>query len=60
MKNRETAAPTKFKLTYPDGSSHTFSAVPFVKMGAGAINGALTFSVTMILQSDIEYAPSQA
>ncbi len=42
-----------FKLQYPDGTSHEFEAVPAVKMDAGAINGALTFSATMMLQSDI-------
>ena len=43
-----------FKLEYPDGTAHQFDAVPSVKLDAGAINGALTFSATMILQSDIE------
>lgn len=42
-----------FKLEYPDGTAHQFQAVPAVKMDAGAINGALTFSATMMLQSDI-------
>lgn len=42
-----------FKLEYPDGTAHQFDAVPAVKMDAGSINGALTFSATMLLQSDI-------
>ena len=42
-----------FKIEYPDGTAHQFDAVPAVKMDAGAINGALTFSTTMLLQSDI-------
>ncbi len=42
-----------FKLEYPDGTAHQFDAIPAVKMDAGAINGALTFSATMMLQSDI-------
>lgn len=42
-----------FKISYPDGTAHQFDAVPAVKMDAGSINGALTFSATMILQSDI-------
>lgn len=42
-----------FKLEYPDGTSHQFEAVPAVKMDAGSVNGALTFSATMMLQSDI-------
>ena len=43
-----------FKLDYPDGTAHQFDAIPSVKIDAGAINGALTFSATMLLQSDIE------
>jgi hypothetical protein len=43
-----------FKLDYPDGTSHQFDAIPSVKLDSGAINGALTFSATMMLQSDIE------
>ena len=43
-----------FKLAYPDGTSHQFDAIPSVKLDSGAINGALTFSATMMLQSDIE------
>ena len=42
-----------FQLQYPDNTAHEFDAVPSVKMDSGAINGALTFSVTMMLQSDI-------
>lgn len=42
-----------FKLEYPDGTAHQFDAIPSVKMDAGTLNGALTFSTTMILQSDI-------
>jgi len=42
-----------FKLLYPDGTAHQFNAIPSVKLDAGAINGALTFSATMMLQSDI-------
>lgn len=33
-----------FQLTYPDGTAHEFDAVPAVKMDAGTLNGALTFS----------------
>jgi len=45
--------PTTFRLTYPDGTSHEFDAVPSVKIDSGTVNGALTFSATMMLQSDI-------
>lgn len=44
---------TEFKLTYPDGTSHLFSAYVAVKMDAAAVNGALTFSCSMLMQSDI-------
>lgn len=43
-----------FKIEYPDGTAHQFDAIPAVKMDAGALNGALTFSATMMLQSEIE------
>ena len=43
-----------FKIEYPDGTAHEFDAIPSVKLDSGAINGALTFSATMLLQSDIE------
>ena len=43
-----------FQIEYPDKTKHQFSAIPSVKLDAGAINGALTFSATMKLQSDIE------
>ena len=49
--DKKTAA--SFQITYPDGTGHQFVAVPAVKMDAGTVNGALTFSCTMILQSDI-------
>ena len=45
-----------FQLTYPDGTGHQFTAIPSVKMDSGSINGALTFSCTMTLQSDIVVA----
>ena len=43
-----------FQLTYPDGTAHEFRAIPAVKMDAGTINGALTFTATMLLQGGIE------
>ena len=43
-----------FQIAYPDGTAHQFDGIPSVSMDAGAINGALTFSATMLLQSDIE------
>ena len=43
-----------FAIVYPDKTVHEFRAIPSVKMDAGSLNGALTFSVTMLLQSDID------
>ena len=51
MENAGTAV--TFQILYPDGTAHQFDAIPSVKMDAGTLNGALTFSATMILQSDI-------
>lgn len=54
LKNlQDTKAATDFKITYPDGTSHAFNAYVSVKMDEGSINGALTFSCTMAMQSDI-------
>ena len=49
-----------FQLRYPDNTTHTFEAVPAVSMDAGSINGALTFSVTMTMQSDVTVANPSA
>ena len=57
LKNMENAGlAVPFQIRYPDGTTHTFEAVPAVAMDAGTINGALTFSATMMLQSDITVA----
>ena len=51
---------TEFFIQYPDAEEdadktvHKFSAFPSVKMDAGSLNGALTFSCTMVLDSDIK------
>ena len=50
----DNATTATFKLEYPDGTTHQFDAIPSVKLDDGTINGALTFSATMLLQSDIE------
>ena len=55
LKNMDDAATAAtFRLAYPDGTCHQFEAIPSVKLDSGTINGALTFSATMLLQSDIE------
>jgi len=43
-----------FQIVYPDKTAHQFDAIPSVKMDAGTINGALTFSATMMTQGTIK------
>lgn len=45
-----------FKIEFSDGLSAIFSAIPNVKMGGAAVNGALTYSIGMSLQSEIAFA----
>ncbi|MCL2378295.1 MAG: phage tail protein [Defluviitaleaceae bacterium] len=52
----DTGNTVTFQLRYPDGATHTFDAIPAVSMDAGSINGALTFSVTMMMQGDVAVA----
>lgn len=42
-----------FELSYPDGTKHQFTAQVGVKMDGAAVNGVLTFSLNLSLQSDI-------
>ena len=44
---------SRFRIEYPDGSAHNFSAFVNLKMDAATINGALTFTCTMVMDSDI-------
>lgn len=44
-----------FRVTFPDKMTVTFDAIPNVKMGSAAVNGALTFTVGMSLQSAPEF-----
>lgn len=45
---------TDFELTLMDGTKFTWSAIPNVKLGGGGVNGAIDFSLTMALQSEIK------
>lgn len=45
---------TDFKVVFPDGSEWAFSAQVSVKIDAGGVNEALTFTATMMLQSEFE------
>lgn len=54
LRSAETAKTTlTFCETLPDGTKYVFDAEPSVKLGSGAVNGALEFTVTMALQSSI-------
>lgn len=44
---------TSFELTLKDGTKFTWDAIPNVKLGGGGVNGAIDFSLTMALQSEI-------
>lgn len=49
------AAKTKaeFELDLIDGTKFAWSAIPNVKLGGGGVNGAIEFTLSMALQSDI-------
>ena len=49
----ESGDEAEFKITYPDDTSHSFRALVWLKMDAGTVNGALTFTCNMTMQSDI-------
>ena len=50
---QESGKPAEFKVEYPDGTGHAFTAYVNVKMDAAAVNGSLTFTASMSLQSEI-------
>lgn len=55
LKGIQESGETKdFRVEYPDGTTHDFSAQVSVKMDAAAVNAALTFTAAFYLQSDIE------
>ena len=37
----------------PDGTTYTFDAMVSVKLGSGAVNGVLEWTLKMALQSDL-------
>lgn len=50
----------EFKVSYPDGTSHSFSAQVAVKLDGAGVNGVLAFTANLSLQSAIDTAnPSQ-
>lgn len=51
---QESGQSAEFKVEYPDGTGHVFTAYVNVKMDAAAVNGVLTFTASMSLQSEID------
>lgn len=48
------ATPTKFQVGLPDGTKFTFSGFVSVTLVGAGVNAALTFTLTIALNSDIE------
>lgn len=42
-----------FKEELPDGTTYEYDAMPSVKLGSGAVNGVLEFTLKMALQSEM-------
>lgn len=53
-KLQESDTAGQFTLTFADGTSFEFTAKVNIKISGGGINSAVTFTCTMVLQSDIE------
>jgi len=47
-----------WKLTYPDGSSHKWSAYPKVRQAAVEVNSAVGYNLTLTTNSKIEFTPA--
>jgi hypothetical protein len=45
--------PIPWQLTLPDGVKFDFTAIPSARMAGVAVNGALTFAISMDMQSEI-------
>lgn len=55
MKNIEDAGQVKkFKVEFPDKTAFAFSASVITKVGSAGVNGALTFTANLTLNSKIE------
>ena len=46
----------EWKVELPDGVTATFSGVPSVKMGSAGTNAALTYTLTVTVESEIAFA----
>jgi hypothetical protein len=43
-----------FQEKLPDGTTYNYDAMVSVKLGSGAVNGVLEWTLKMALQSDLE------
>lgn len=51
---------SKFKVTYPDGSTHSFSGQPMCQMDSAKNNSLLTFTMTITPSTEITFAGPSA
>ena len=52
LQDKKTVA--SYRVTFPDGTTFTFTAEVSVRTGAVEVNGALTFTASFALQSEID------
>lgn len=52
-KAQEVGKTLDFQMAFPDGTTFTWRAQVSVKIGSGAVNGAMEFTLKMALQSEI-------
>lgn len=50
----EAGDPVDFKVVFPDGTEWAFSGIPNVRINSGGVNEALTFTMSIMLQSEFE------
>lgn len=51
---QEEGKPVDFKVIFPDGTEWAFTAIVNVKIDSGEVNAVLTFTASMMLQSEFE------
>ena len=51
---QEAKSTDEYQITFPDGTTFSFSAQVSVRTGAAEVNGALTFTASFALQSEVE------
>lgn len=47
-----------WELAFPDGSKFTFKGQPTVKMGGAEVNGALAFTLSIVVSDGPDFVPS--